>query len=131
MLEVLKDTVQFYSKNPGKRGIVYKTGFQNNSCMFLTPEGNKCAVGRYLNKNDLKTLKACKILEGDVESLLDPGTVGKITTRIIKNLPIKFWQDLQSFHDADVYWNDNGMTNYGKSKAKMIEEKIAKGIYHG
>ncbi len=98
MLEVLEDTFNFYSKNPNKRGL----SSDDSSCLFLTFEGNNCAVGRYLNKKDLKSLETNHKLDDSIRGLIMDKV--KLSSTIIKRLPLQFWEDLQNFHDRDNHW---------------------------
>lgn len=121
MLEILEDTKTFYHENPSKRGIVL------GKCCYLNSEnGNKCAVGRCLSDEDIEIVHAREV-EGWLSSIWDIWNM--ITTPKIKSLPMSFWNNLQSFHDCDHHWNEDGISENGLREYEDIKNKIIAGKF--
>lgn len=121
MIEVLTDTVRFYSENPDKNRAI-----SHGDCLYLIPEtGAKCALGRLLNETDLKYLEETEQL-GET-AIID--IIGELTTEKVLKLPIRFLEDLQNFHDNDENWTETGMRPQGETAADKILEKINSRVY--
>ena len=126
MLKILKDTRDYYSKDPANRRSMSEDG----DCMYTWGD-NHCAVGRYLdseyqrenwdyNYKSVDEIKAnCSIdwaLRDDVQGLCS-----------------EFWQDLQSFHDDNAHWitwSVYGLTEKGKVKYQQIKDNILLGDFY-
>ncbi len=116
MLEILEDTKDYYTKHPDKRGLNEKF-----ECVFYNEDTrNKCAVGRYLTKNDLTKLRLNVCLGGGI----DGEAWDLIKSKKVKSLPVHFWDHLQDFHDSDEYWDEEGISKDGILKYKEIRKKI-------
>jgi hypothetical protein len=129
MLEVLEDTVEYYSEDVSRRGVARSNGdFEN--CVFLTQDGKKCAVGRYLNKKDLEKISYSGNLDGGIINFYNEYDKCELSTRIVKRLPKNFWKDLQNLHDKRSNWrNPSGLSVVGKSHVESMKNKIIEGIY--
>lgn len=104
MLKVLTSAYLFYSADPSRRGVDGHGG-----CFYLAPNGNKCAVGRCMKKNEIGPH-----LAGDVVSLIeerdDEGIAKPLDSLLTKShqgLPAPFWHALQVWHDNDMRWYPN------------------------
>jgi hypothetical protein len=133
MLYILNDTVKFYSKNPRKRRSVIPG---TNSCKYkyVKPNGKvtKCAVGRCLE--DIKDDNIYNIIEGNIwesnhmkqglENMFNK-TPNDLFKKFYKDLPGRFWEDLQNLHDNYFLWfsNEESLKKLEASK-KEIENKI-------
>jgi len=108
----------FYSKNPDRRASY------GGSCSYQTPHGNKCAVGRILNKKDMEYL--------DREGMIDGTSIHDVfeylTTKRVTDLPVTFWEKVQSFHDDDEHWNNEGITEEGLRYFNSLLEDIKAGL---
>jgi hypothetical protein len=122
MIEILEETVNFYSEDPKKRS----AGRYNSS------DSNHCAVGRCLlselkqkgeglegNTNDLLTL----ICENDLNSL-DEALLPEY-----RGHSLLFWQDLQNLHDLDVCWTDDFISEKGKRQVEIMNQRILENYY--
>lgn len=119
MLKVLDDTKEFYHKNPSKRAI------EPNGCVFETEDGRRCAVGRYLTKKDLKNIHGKDMNGGFGPELIRP----IVSSAVFKRLPTYFWNDLQTFHDAPVIWDNDGITEIGIKTYNELKQKILNNLY--
>jgi hypothetical protein len=122
MLEILKETADYYSADPNRRSFG----------LYNSPNSNHCAIGRCLlpelqekgtdllgNESDPLTFAYLNGLE-DFNLALSPEYRG--------HTPL-FWQDLQNFHDFESYWNSKGLSEKGKQMLGSIFEKIKAGYY--
>lgn len=112
--EIVAETVEYYSADPkGKRGTNTKGG-----CEYLI-EGRMCAVGR------------CAIdpstLEGVCDNILvrnrDTGKLSSLDTGLrfqYRGHSEVFWSYLQDLHDANINWDDDGITIEGQQMADNI-----------
>lgn len=123
MLEVLDDTINFYGKDPkGRRAE------NENGCYFLTSEGQKCAVGRYMTKKDLEKIDNQGMMDYGFTKLVQE----QINSKILKRLPESFWSELQYLHDYEYFWNlkyNSGLTYRGKRREQKIKNQILNGIF--
>jgi hypothetical protein len=122
MLEILDDTVKYYSEDTDRRAVLY-----SGTCAYQDADGNKCAIGRYLSQKDMERIR----LDYDLSTPLDGpcGIWDKITTAKIKSLSFAFWIALQSFHDANRNWTKNGISKRGLQRARGIKNMILKGKF--
>ena len=119
MLKVLDDTKEFYDKNPSKRGR------EPNGCVFETEDGRRCAIGRYLTKKDLKNIH-----KEDLNGGVGPAEIRHlVTSAVFKRLPVRFWDDLQAFHDDSSHWDSNGITYYGMRRYESLKKNVLNGLY--
>lgn len=118
-LEVLTQTKQFYNSN--NRGIL------NNVCRYLTSDNKKCAVGRlFLTEEELKTFNDT-FKDKTVADL----QCFEALPNYIKELGIRFLEELQDFHDVSCNWSDEGLSGAGVTNANIIEHKIKTQYYDG
>jgi hypothetical protein len=104
-VEIIEETAAFYNSN--------NRAIDNESCMYITSDGKKCALGRCLTEESLQLvhskfegMSALKIAEShDLDTLLLPQYRGKYGS--------VFWRDLQFLHDTAKYWNDEDINGYG------------------
>lgn len=122
MLEVLYETINFYSENPKETRALNKKG----SCLYLTSDGKRCAVGRMLAIDSLPK----KVNEENVKELFSKRSesnffvCGRVFKPEYQGLGLGFLYDLQSLHDNNRCWGDEGLSDSGKRKIEMIEAKI-------
>ena len=102
-IKLIKDTYKFYSENPDKvsvdRNIVV-----NGTCYYKSPDGNKCAIGRFIPDDEYSN-----------------NFEGKIATTIFDDLNINlkklgshFLYDLQNLHDLGFGRIDSLNEDYQK-----------------
>lgn len=102
MLEIINETVAFYTEDPDRRAVD-----DGGTCTYFDDNtGKMCAVGRCL-------VDAEEVADnwGDAEDLLEGyGSYNTSGQSMFKpeyqGLPLKFWRDLQRWHDDDDVWSD-------------------------
>lgn len=130
MLEILDETVAYYSEDLSRRGI------NSEGLCVYEAEGRYCAVGRCLI--DPKKFQ---------EAIKNAGSATAIIYLKEKNLfndsmfkeeyrghPIKFWRNLQTLHDTKEFWvkgglSDNNQILSGLKHYNMIVHKILSNEY--
>ena len=106
--EIIEETANYY--NLTNRGYDAEFG-----CLYVTREGNKCAVGRCLNQ--LGENLAIDI-EGSVYTFIEwlKGTDKNFEDLLLeqyKGHKVEFWSDLQKFHDEKFNFNETGLSIWG------------------
>lgn len=131
--EILDETIAFYGADPaGRRSTVrvHQEMTTTESCRYVSPEGNRCAVGRCLTERAAK--EAAR--HHNTRSV---GYLAEITTPWSSFDPLlrpryrghslDFWSDLQALHDNEIYWvkGGGGLTPVGMDRAAKIREEYA------
>lgn len=132
-LEIIDETVEYYSKHP-------RAVKENNYCTYLDEEGNKCAVGRCIDPELFEEFNEylVDLFEESFETYYlkskDPKSevLWRISVENIKNLdkfllkPYKgkdshFWSRLQTLHDLDSYWREDGLSKEGEFYVRRLK----------
>jgi hypothetical protein len=122
-LEIIDETVAFYGEDPTRRSITPKRG-----CRYLNETtGNMCAVGRCLTKGGLDFVHGYEgygiMFFPDKKSSND---INDLFKNEYKGHSIEFWDNLQTLHDRDGYWNvGKGLTKLGKEYVNSLKIKYA------
>lgn len=115
MVEVLKDTVQFYSKDPSRRARTL------NGCEYFTSDGKMCAVGRYIK--DAKGLQQLINKDAEQIKLQSFSSVSHLPGAELKEgleeIPFYFWSTLQGIHDSCKNWDEQGLTAEGADRVRL------------
>jgi hypothetical protein len=112
-LEIIDETVKFYSKNTERRAK------KNGLCSYLNEDGNKCAVGRCAkNPGELSN--------GPFNEVIEDLTDEEIFLPRYRGHDKEFWNDLQSLHDSDGYWDYNSLSKCGERRVGNLKNKWAK-----
>lgn len=114
-VEIINDTVNYYSADPSQRAVIYYAA-GGSTCEYATHDGKRCAVGRYLLNPKCMPI-------GDIETLVESGDVSDLDILLQENVrshSSEFWNDLQSFHDENDNWNENGLTSIGREIYKLL-----------
>lgn len=122
-LEVLEQTVAYYSEDVNRRCIDTKT----NTCFYSGNTAGKkgisdgCAVGRLLPEE----------LREELDTLFeDTGGASSVTEAFhllpveIKELGEDFLYLLQKLHDADAFWYEGGLTKEGKEAVQKMKQQF-------
>lgn len=116
-LEILEDTVKFYKKNPRSVNV-------HGQCSYLSPDGARCAVGRYISEENIQKLG--NLNGSGVDSLIDEfGGLDTILVDSVQGLDEAFWSNLQGLHDSRQCWDGNKLTKYGRDTLALLRSKWA------
>jgi hypothetical protein len=102
----LNDTIRYYGEDTSRRAICEDTG----SCMYRTPEGRKCAIGRHIPDGVWPK-------EGDAA---DSTEVFPYIPEHIQKLGGSFLNRVQDFHDRRDCWDKEGISNIGRNEVRRI-----------
>jgi hypothetical protein len=120
---LLKDTVDFYSRDPESlRAYVEKGENGFGECLYRTRDGRCCAVGRHLrNPEHTQQFFPAKVVSeiSYLETRLQPQSRG---------FPLDFWVAIQVLHDDSNHWTKKGISYKGKRKVDQIRKWIRKNI---
>ena len=123
MLELLNDTVAFYSANPSRRAIN-----NNEKCRYIADNGNKCAFSRLCSDEGAELLHKNKEGKGCHSALEDEEFKARLGLKY-PHLSIEFYLALQELHDAEYNWAPMGLTTIGEEKVERIKNNIETGFY--
>lgn len=123
MLEILEETVAFYSEKPNRRGL----GVAGTCVYFDYDTGKKCAIGRCLDleKTDIKRLANFNPSAMELEDFCKNEEIRYEFKDGYQGHSLKFWDYLQNLHDDDDAWSDKGLTAKGEEKVRLIKNMIA------
>lgn len=124
--QIIQETKDFYAGDPvGRRALDVVFG-----CKYITEDGRMCAFGRVqINPTD----RCCNV-QLIVAQFIDPGKLKGLDINDSDVIPvgllkqqydgheIKFWQDLQMFHDTHTYWDKEGLTKRGYDQFDHLME---------
>lgn len=106
-LEILKDTVKYYSQDTNRRAID-----RNGNCLYKTNDGRMCAIGR-ISKN-LNSFSNCTGSLITVFHLLEPELIV---------LGRDFLNYLQELHDFKSNWTEKGLSESGYFSYEKIKKE--------
>jgi hypothetical protein len=110
-LELLEDTIAYYSVNPSERRCINdKRDCKYSNILVNKPHSEGCAIGRHLNKEDALALDelgafSASDLVADFPHYLPVW---------MKEMNGDFLDAIQRLHDTSYYWDDNGLSADGK-----------------
>ena len=126
MLEILQETIEYYSEDISRRSLVSRTGF------YHSIDGKQCAVGRCLKKEFTQLGHKMPGNDFDLLGLIIVNQANSLDELLLskyQGAPLLFWRDLQNLHDLNVYWDNVGLSDKGKDKAKQITDRINTNYY--
>lgn len=115
--EIIEETVAYYSEDVTRRALSYREGGSIAGCKYLTSENKMCAVGRCLTEEGLKEW-------GDYSSYFTLDMIDSLKEEY-KVDDYGFWSDLQKLHDTNSNWDENGLSEDGKSFVNWLLETYA------
>ena len=110
-LEFLQNTINYYSEDVNRRAVV-----DNDDCIecrYLTEDGRKCAIGRFL---DITLEQSDKLSNTPVES----NRILNLLPNEVRDLGSPFLTDIQFLHDNNFFWNEEGLSHLGKKYVDTI-----------
>lgn len=129
--EIINETVNFYSADPKRRSV--NGDSHSSQCNYVSTDGRNCAVGRCLTTKVKDKIVTSEYNSSDFQGLV-VGMVECSWAEADKNLnkvlkpsyrghSLRFWEDLQSLHDCDTYWNETGLTIAGIDNMERLKNK--------
>jgi hypothetical protein len=117
-LQIIDETVEYYSADVSRRSI------GEDGCMYKSPNGNMCAVGRCIEESKLQSIITTKSNGSGAYTLFNVyGT--DILKEKYRGHEVSFWDDLQGFHDNPINWDNDGITEDGLRRASELKELYA------
>jgi hypothetical protein len=110
---IVLDTVEFYSDS-NNRAIFYTSGGpEDATSRYVSTNGNKCAVGRFLKDEVLEGLAELNRLSRKVSYLAIDNSLDRVLKDEYKGHSLAFWKKLQRLHDTHHFWSNDGITKEG------------------
>ena len=118
---ILETSKKYNSKNLSTvQNPLYYGSF---GCVYANAQGNKCAVGRCLKSNsDIFDI----MNEGFSAEDIGGVKLNKELKPSYRGHSVKFWTDLQKFHDEKHNWGDKGLTVEGYDHLDRLLKKWGK-----
>lgn len=126
-VEIINETIEYYSKDPNNtRGMMY------SSCTYLTSDGKMCAFGRVMKpeireeyRNNIN--QTVQDLNDQYSNLENTKGLDSILMDDYKGHDLKFWKDIQFFHDESNHWSiiDNKITGNGEEFIEYLLKQYA------
>ena len=136
MKQILKETTDYYAKDPDNRRSIDKDG----NCNYTWGDAH-CAVGRYLKPEYQRedwvenNMSVFELMENSEDGL----SIDWCLRDDVQGLDANFWRNMQDFHDAHSCWITEedynkdeepiGLSRIGKDNYRTIERKINMGDY--
>jgi len=118
--QVIEITKERYSNNPKLRSI----DMDGRTCMYHHENGNKCGVGHFIKEDTNISLYNSDAIN---MILLSEDDFKYYMVDNVQHLQdINFWDDLQFFHDTDIFWDENGITPRGTTYYNNLINNYAK-----
>ena len=105
-IQLIDETVSAYAADPP----ALRSRDNLGTCMYVTNDGRKCAIGRCLNKKFVH-----QAARHNFEHILS-----QVKARY-KGFSQQFWRDLQELHDNNKNWDKNGLTEYGQTEVRYMK----------
>jgi len=121
-LEIIEEIAAYYSEDVNRRGY----DEERRECLYYINDNKMCAVG-YCLKNPEKF----KALEGTIDGFLEGRKIKHTDFKLEYQLKgtlaykVKFWKDLQDFHDISGNWSHEGITEQGKDSLEKLRKTYA------
>jgi hypothetical protein len=116
-LEIIKETVEYYSEDVKRRAIY------NDACVYNTKDGRHCAVGRCMLSKHKKRGVKFEYNYGGSSALITSYSDEGLFSPKYRGHDIIFWGDLQALHDTHGYWDENGLTKFGRDFVKWLNNR--------
>ena len=120
-LNLLQETVDYYSEDVTRRGVT-----TDGRCLYLSPLGGMCAVGRCISDPKGFEEITMKIGLGSISNINLHKDIDfeSLLQEKYRGFGIEMWKKLQAFHDNDAHWDENGITDSGLTESYVSVEKI-------
>jgi hypothetical protein len=108
-IEIIDETVAYYSEDVSRRSI------SKGEYRYFGDNGKKCAYARCWKDNAIGFRENTTARS---ENMPEPDDLVRDE---YKGYNRDFWQDIQSIHDANRYWDEKGMTEIGRAKVENLK----------
>jgi len=110
--EFFLDMLEFYTQDTDRRCVD-----ENNNCLYYLEGKEGCAIGRFLDKEVAQNLDRAEL---KIQTAINRNVAG--IPEWMNGLEAVFLQDIQLFHDLDIYWDltNKTLSNQGKQKVEKI-----------
>jgi hypothetical protein len=108
----IEDEAAFYNSNN-------RAEFMGSCSYHPTNNSPGCAIGRHLDR-DSEIFKLN--IRGAIDTIIEERGGECIPTWMLE-MGKDFLFDCQSLHDISIYWNEKGLTKWGRSKMSLIVEE--------
>ena len=117
-IEIIKETVEFYSEDINRR-----SASDSNGCRYNGDNGTHCAFGRCMLPKYQE--QGEKLLSNDwkIETMLENNKIifhDDVLQEKYRGHEISFWNKIQTFHDTDRFWGVNRLTSSGVLEFKKL-----------
>lgn len=140
-LEIIEETYRFYNADTSKRAAKPRQGSDSRTvCEYLNSDGNKCAFGRVMTDEAIEQFGNHG---GPVSDLIDERFddehedmictndldserqyyIDQIVKPQYQGHSVEFWSDLQTFHDTDLFWDEDGLTIHGHTHLQELKTR--------
>ena len=135
-LELLEDTIKYYSENTERRCSTRFTCYYSPITAGKENISEGCAIGRHLDKDF-----ALQIDNNFIDGNTDTGIINILSIMLKKEenkskfpdwmlkMKPKFLSDIQGLHDGVSHWNKNGLSQDGLEYVREIKYKLANNLY--
>ena len=114
-LNFLNEKLGYFIEDPSRRAYNQKT----ESCMYWDKStGNKCLIGMELPEEKYDESFESKIINFHFN---EKGSIFSLLSKDIQELGLYFLQVCQCLHDEESYWDEDGLSDSGKSKLASIK----------
>lgn len=114
-LQIIQETADYYSADPSRRAV-------DDGCCYYFLDNKKCAIGRL--SNIARKLEDVSQAYYTIEDLLSEKFSDKqIFKKEYQGHEVKFWSDLQNFHDSEKFWTKTGLSSKGRRRLQALKKK--------
>ena len=114
---LLEETVAYYHKNPS-----YRCKIEQGACKYrggsVEHKSYGCAIGRQLSKKNRNKLDEMFPDGKSINNLL-LGEGAELLPKWMRNMNSSFLSELQSLHDSNNNWNEDGLNDAGKENIEV------------
>lgn len=117
-LEIINETVEFYSANPTKLRSTSKKG----GCAYNGENDTHCAIGRCLLPKYQEQGNELKGNSNGLKFFLDINSLklDEVLQENYRGHEYPFWLALQNLHDESYLWCEKGLTESGKEYVETL-----------
>lgn len=116
--EILEDTVKYYSEDVNRRCKIEGLCAYSGKTIGKGHITEGCAIGRLLPSEFCIELDA-RFKNNGIFSI-SRSDLGEQLPKIIKD-NLDFFEELQTFHDCDDYWTEDGLSESGEKRLSGIK----------